>query len=335
MSVAPTLHLFGAGWLLSQAARIAGSEGWRTCVRTSSRLVSFFEENHSELQHLADSVFVSDSLSGAMRLGLSPKRGDVAFSFGAPWIFPSTWLEEWEGRVFNVHSRRLPEHRGAGDHSWLIMMGERQGRACIHRLTAGIDDGPVVAQRDFTYNSPYTIASYQEQTLRQSAMLLDQDLMKVLEGPGVGRPQDASFASYWPRLRADVHGWVDWSWFAAEIDSFIRAFGPPLAGCSTYLRGERVKIVGTHLSEVRNFHPFQAGLIFRVTSGGVHVAARGGSLVVEIEGRSTNDVRVGDRFFTPSTLLERAKETRVHLKPNGAWVSEASGPVTATDDHVH
>lgn len=321
-----TLHLFGAGWNLVGAARIALSEGWEVCIRTSTRLSQFFEDADEEITGLGFPIFVADSLTDAMKIGNPALEGDVALSFGAPWLFPAKWIEQWNGRAFNIHSRRLPEHRGAGDSSWLLMMKERRGRACIHELSVDVDAGPVVASQDFTYETPYTVASYREQERLHTAELLSRGLPEILKGNVSTVPQDADFSSYWPRLNSDVHGWIDWSWTANDIDTFVQAFAPPLPGSSTYLRNERVRIQSSQLVSEAAFHPFQSGLIFRIADSGIFVAAQGGILRFNLDSQMAPIARVGDRFFTPVAVLEQAKGSRVQIGPDGTWASKWHGP---------
>ena len=71
----------------------------------------------------------------------------------------------------------------------------------------------------------------------------------------------------------------------------------------------------------QSFHSFQSGIIFRTSSDWLMVAANGGTLIVEEllddNGISLiNDVRVGDRFVTPTSYLDSRYE-RVVYTPQG------------------
>ena len=123
------------------------------------------------------------------------------------------------------------------------MMGERDGMAAIHELTAGIDDGPIVASAPFVYpEEVITPADFDAEDQRRSAALLEHFLPLALAGDVNRSPQDEARSTYWPRLSTDVHGWIDWSWTADEIERFCRAFGPNYAGARTFVRGGSARV---------------------------------------------------------------------------------------------
>jgi len=59
------------------------------------------------------------------------------------------------------------------------------------------------------------------------------------------------------------------------------------------------------------FHPFQAGLIYKINTTGVYVASRDGTIIVhqiigEGDKRLEQHVKNGQRFYTPLNILEKA-----------------------------
>ena len=71
------------------------------------------------------------------------------------------------------------------------------------------------------------------------------------------------------------------------------------------------------------FHPFQSGIIYRVTDNYLAVATTSGSLIVSsiVDSAGKNnffkDISPGERFFTPAAELEKAMSERVFYTPNG------------------
>lgn len=49
-----------------------------------------------------------------------------------------------EMKVFNIHPGDLRCNRGHQPHCWTVLLGERQTRIVLHRVTEAIDSGPVV-----------------------------------------------------------------------------------------------------------------------------------------------------------------------------------------------
>ncbi|MFC6591486.1 phosphoribosylglycinamide formyltransferase [Deinococcus lacus] len=60
-------------------------------------------------------------------------------------------LAAYAGRVLNIHPSRLPRHGGPGlygdrVHAAVLAAGDAESGATVHQVTAGIDEGPVLAQ---------------------------------------------------------------------------------------------------------------------------------------------------------------------------------------------
>jgi methionyl-tRNA formyltransferase len=320
------LHIFGGGPLTAVAAEIALEKGWSASLRTSPRLHSEEAPWIQRLRALGCEVVVAAKLADAMAAGRPRQAGDIGLSFGAPWIFTAKWLADWQGLIFNSHARPLPRHRGAGGASWLVMMGERGGMAAIHELTAGVDEGPIVASAPFTYPHEALLPlHFDEEDARHSERLLRSWLPLAFEGQISRKDQDEGGATYWPRLSTDLHGWIDWSWTADEILRFAQAFDAPYSGAKSYLRGKAVPLREAELVDREAYHPFQAGLIFRTFSDRFYVAARGGTLSFTQPGL----VRTGDRLVTPQAVLEGARSLRITYLPDGTTRTEAMAPPSA------
>ncbi len=108
------------------------------------------------------------------------------------------------------------------------------------------------------------------------------------------------------------------------MERFIRAFVNPYSGARTTVNGGmQVRLKDCHASKTDGaFHPFQVGMVFRKSKNTLHVALIDGSLIVRQllseDGVNTlEDIRLGDRFFTPATLLEQAQFTRVAYTARG------------------
>ena len=87
--------------------------------------------------------------------------------------------------------------------------------------------------------------------------------------------------------------------------SFCNAFDNPFDGASTYLSNSKVHFHNViKINESFSFHPFQAGLIYRINDSEVYIAARkGGICVKDLKADKSNKIRVGLRFVTPPEIL--------------------------------
>jgi methionyl-tRNA formyltransferase len=75
---------------------------------------------------------------------------DKAISFaGYSRILPAGLFEDLRFGAINCHGGRPPEYRGASPVPWQIINGETYGVVYVLKMTAGIDDGPVLAERRY------------------------------------------------------------------------------------------------------------------------------------------------------------------------------------------
>ncbi len=329
------LYLFGGGAVLFHAAEAAVRMGMETRVVTSPRHAEepLGEEGTSFAQAIRarglplDVLGELDPLDSPFRA----TRGDaLGLSLGAAWIFREEMIRLFEGRLVNCHGSCLPEDRGGGGFSWRILRGDRRGRSLIHLVSSGVDSGDVIVSTDYQFPDDCRIPKdfFRFQRERDIPFVIDflEKIHRGADFPVVPQPEDR--ATTWPRLSSKVHGAIDWSWTAAEVERFICAFDDPYPGAYTFLRGEQVHLKGCSRGTADPvFHPFQAGLIYRAGSSGFYVACREGNLhvqrVVDVDGRELPYRSwVGDRLWTPPEVLERSRQLRVRYTPEGPAAPE-------------
>lgn len=61
-------------------------------------------------------------------------------------LLSGAFLEPWAGRIINIHPSLLPKYKGLDTHARAIAAGERTHGCSVHHVTAGMDEGPVIAQ---------------------------------------------------------------------------------------------------------------------------------------------------------------------------------------------
>jgi phosphoribosylglycinamide formyltransferase-1 len=58
-----------------------------------------------------------------------------------PWL-----VEAWAGRMINIHPSLLPKYPGLDTHRRAIEAGDAEAGCSVHRVTAGVDEGPILDQ---------------------------------------------------------------------------------------------------------------------------------------------------------------------------------------------
>lgn len=314
-----TLHIFGGGPLVGVAEEIAIRQGWSVVFRTGGRFIDTVAKLDPSTK-----VIVGDNLASLMIDGGIPSVGDYGISFSAPWIFPQEVIDMFGGELFNMHNQPLPRFRGGGGASWSILMGERSGGSCIHRLVRKVDAGEIFARRDFSFPDDATLpVDFEKFSIEQAKSLLCEWLPRLLQErfPGSVIEIDESDSEYWPRLNTEIHGWIDWSWDLEDIFKFCNAFSAPFTGARTLINGAVVEIRKVAIDLSKQFHPYQNGMVFRI-SDGFYVAHRDGILQITDLHFPESSVKIthGDRFFTPKELLEQAALRRIQYLPSGKVV---------------
>jgi phosphoribosylglycinamide formyltransferase-1 len=55
-------------------------------------------------------------------------------------------VRRWEGRLINIHPSLLPSFPGLDTHARALAAGVRLHGCTVHLVTAGVDEGPIIAQ---------------------------------------------------------------------------------------------------------------------------------------------------------------------------------------------
>ncbi len=126
---------------------------------------------------------------------------------------------------FNLHGSLLPRWRGAAPIQRAILAGDRETGVQVMRMSAGLDEGPVL----FTARTPIaaddTAQSLHDRLARLGADLWPQALEAIAAGTAVETPQAETGATY-ARKILPAEARIDWTRPAVEIDRQIRGLSP-------------------------------------------------------------------------------------------------------------
>lgn len=183
----------------------------------------------------------------------------------------------------NVHASLLPRWRGAAPIPAAIRAGDAQSGITIMQMDAGMDTGPILAQRSIPLDPRETGQSLHDKLALLGGELLLETLPAYLAGQIRPRPQpeDPTLITYAPPLKKE-EGLIDWTRSAAEIDRLVLAF-TPWPGTFTYWNGRLLKV----LSGTPADGALEPGRVVRQGTG-LAVGTGAGVFVVErlqLEGR--------------------------------------------------
>ncbi len=144
----------------------------------------------------------------------------------------------------NLHPSLLPRWRGAAPIAHAILAGDRETGMTVMRMDAGLDTGPILAQRRLPLPARATAPALEAQLAQLGAAMAVEVLAALAAGRARPRPQPARGATHAARLaRAD--GRLDWRRPAEAIDRQVRAFSP-WPGAFTGAGGVTVKVLEAH-----------------------------------------------------------------------------------------
>ncbi len=154
-----------------------------------------------------------------------------------PWL-----LEACPKGVWNLHFSLLPRWRGAAPVNHALLAGDEETGVSLMRLTAGLDEGPVLAQshRDISHDA--TAEDLLSILSVDAAELLMDQLPLLLCGCVQPVVQDHAKATFAPKLSKDMAR-LDWRRPAAELHRQVRALWP-WPGTELQMEGQPLKICG-------------------------------------------------------------------------------------------
>jgi methionyl-tRNA formyltransferase len=169
------------------------------------------------------------------------------FDFDVVWV--AGWqrlIPDWlinAGKLGALGGHGSPDGiqggRGRSPQNWALMLGCERFDLALFRVTPGIDDGPIVVQRSFFYQSEDDIqVSYYRASLAMADMIC-----QVMRNPSmldVALPQAIEGFYYPQRLPTD--GRVDWSMAGFWIVRHCRALTKPYPGLKTSQDGVDVTL---------------------------------------------------------------------------------------------
>ena len=140
-----------------------------------------------------------------------------------------------------MHASLLPKYRGGAPLVWAMINGEGKTGLTFFYLSAGVDDGDIIAQHEIPINETDTIKDILDK-VTDSALAITKEYVPLLaQGKAPRIKQDESKATVVPQRKPE-DGEIDWSWDAKRIKDFIRAQTKPYPGAFTTINGKKIII---------------------------------------------------------------------------------------------
>src|ERR1700689_4661081 len=181
--------------------------------------------------------------------------------------------------MIQYHPSLLPRYRGPSSINWPIIRGDQRTGLTIFRPTDGLDEGPVILQKETPIGPDDTLGSVYFDRLFPmgiDALLEAADL--VVGGKAVAVTQDESQASYLGGCRAaeasvNVHNHVD------LVYNLIRGCNPAPGAWTTY-GGKKLQIFDARKHVAHSFSQVKGkiGVVTAIDAASAWVSVQGGQI---------------------------------------------------------
>jgi methionyl-tRNA formyltransferase len=215
------------------------------------------------------------------RQALSSLHADLGIMAYVLQFVPQEFADIPRHGTIQFHPSLLPRYRGPSSINWPIIRGDTRTGLTIFRPTDGLDEGPVILQKEIAIGPDDTLGSvYFDGLFPLGIAALQEAADMVVSRGAVATPQDESQASYegWCRdgeARINWHNHVDW------VYNLIRGCDPAPAAWTTF-NGKNLRLHAVRKIPTRTFAQVRGrvGTVTAVAEHSIFVMALGGEIEV-------------------------------------------------------
>ena len=183
--------------------------------------------------------------------------------------------------MIQFHPSLLPRYRGPSSINWPIIRGDTRTGLTIFRPTDGLDEGPILLQKETPIGPDDTLGTvYFERLFPMGIAALLEAADLVASGRAVGVVQDESQASYegWCR---DAEARINWHNHVDLIYNLIRGCNPAPAAW-TLFNGKKLRLFDARKHPARTFSQVKGaiGTVTAISDQSLLVSAQGGQIEV-------------------------------------------------------
>lgn len=205
-------------------------------------------------------------------------------------ILPQAILDLPKRGCLNVHASLLPRWRGAAPIQAAILAGDEETGISLMQMTAGLDSGPVFAQRTLPIGDTENAGELHDRLALLGGEMLCEHLPDIMKGNLEVEAQDESSVTHAGKIKkSDAR--MDWGNTAMELIRQARAYNPT-PGAFFDVDGEQVKCWSATLAKQQSR---TAGTIVAAGRDGIDVACGDGVLrMLELQRPGRRRVSAGE-----------------------------------------
>lgn len=221
----------------------------------------------------------------------------VIFSIQCKKIIKKEIIDIVSGEIFNFHFSDLPKNRGCFPGVWHLLNEDKYVGVTLHKLTEGIDDGPIIDKIKKRITSSDTSRSIYDWSCDNVLRLLKRNLKDILAKKYVAVEQNNALANYYSRNSINFTKlFVDWNQEANKVSRYIQAFiFPPFQFPKTRYGAAEINIVGV-VKITKKKREALPGAILSVKTENIEVQVKDGSISLSVADNLKN-IKPGEYFY--------------------------------------
>lgn len=165
---------------------------------------------------------------GALDAALRAARVELVVLAGFMRILPEQFVEQWRGRMLNIHPSLLPKYRGLHTHEAALAAGDKVAGCTVHLVTPELDAGPILGQTEVAIIAGDTVETLAERVRIAEHQLLPRvvaDFVTRERSPEWIEGRIGQMALALPETRAKSnHGSPGWKVGSPSTDKFFAIF---------------------------------------------------------------------------------------------------------------
>jgi methionyl-tRNA formyltransferase len=183
--------------------------------------------------------------------------------------------------MIQFHPSLLPRYRGPSSINWPIIRGDTRTGLTIFRPSDGLDEGPILLQKETPIGLDDTLGSvYFERLFPMGIAALLEAADLVMSGRATNTVQDETQASYegWCR---DAEARINWHNHVDMVYNLIRGCNPAPAAWTVF-KDRKLQLFDARKHPARTFSEVKGkiGTVTQVSDRSLFVTAQGGQIEV-------------------------------------------------------
>ena len=107
---------------------------------------------------------------------------DLVILAGWMRILGRKFVQQFHGRLVNIHPSLLPNYKGLNTHQRVIDAGDKTHGATVHFVTAELDDGPIIIQAQVAVDANDDAVTLQQKVLQEEHKIYPKAIQWIAEG---------------------------------------------------------------------------------------------------------------------------------------------------------